>query len=645
MGLLNPVLLALGLAAAVPLLLHLLQRQQGPRVVFPAVRYLRRAERESARRIRLRQVLLLLLRATAMVLVALAASRPFIRAAGAAHAPTAVALVLDNSMSTAAVVDGRRVLDDLKERALEMLDRAGPDDRFWLLRTGSAEPALAGDAAATALRVRETEPGAAAPDMAIRLVHAAALLSAGADGRATEIHLLTDLQAAAFPTPAEAPPGAPSLIVWHPGSPPPDNRTVVAVEVSGGFSPVVGERATLAAAIDGDGDDPVSVRLYVEGELTAAAMAPPGAAAVLTLPPAPASLVTGYVEIDADALRADDRRWFAVRAVPPPAVALAAEAPFLNDALAVLADAGRIRLADPTSADVSIHPAAMGMPPVGAARTAVVLPPDDGIALPAANARLAAAGIPWRIGQPAAGGSRLGAPDDPLLRGLDGFHLRLVYTVLPERPDGSGAVYLRLDDDTPWAVGGERAGGGRYILIGSPLTPDASAIPVSAVMLPLLDRLTGAWAAQRPARTEVLPGDVIVLPDEATAVESPDGSRVAAPGGAEYRIGTEPGVYRVLAGDTVAAALAVNPDPAASRLARLDRRSLEARLPGWRLHVTSDAGGWRRAIFRERIGREFWKPLVLALLLVLAVETAVAAAGPVRGATPQAARASEGEPG
>jgi hypothetical protein len=143
----------------------------------------------------------------------------------------------------------------------------------------------------------------------------------------------------------------------------------------------------------------------------------------------------------------------------------------------------------------------------------------------------------------------------------------------------------------------------------------------------------------------VLPGDVIVLPDEATAVERPDGSRDAAPGGAEYRIGTEPGVYRVLAGDTVAAALAVNPDPAASRLARLDRRSLVARLPGWRLHVTSDAAGWRRAIFRERIGREFWKPLVLALLLVLAVETAVAAAGPVRGATPQAARASEGEPG
>jgi hypothetical protein len=42
------------------------------------------------------------------------------------------------------VVEGeRRVLDALKARALEMLEAAGPDDRFWLLRAGVPdEPAL-----------------------------------------------------------------------------------------------------------------------------------------------------------------------------------------------------------------------------------------------------------------------------------------------------------------------------------------------------------------------------------------------------------------------------------------------------------------------------------------------------------------------
>ncbi|MGH7466343.1 MAG: BatA domain-containing protein, partial [Longimicrobiales bacterium] len=132
MGLLNPVLLFLAGAAAVPLLLHLLQRHQGPRVIFPALRYLRRAEKESARRIRLRQILLMLLRIAAVLLLALAAARPFVGFGGVRHSPTAVVIVLDNSMSTAAVEGERRVLDQLKARALETLDAAGEEDRFWL---------------------------------------------------------------------------------------------------------------------------------------------------------------------------------------------------------------------------------------------------------------------------------------------------------------------------------------------------------------------------------------------------------------------------------------------------------------------------------------------------------------------------------
>jgi hypothetical protein len=80
----------------------------------------------------------------------------------------------------------------------------------------------------------------------------------------------------------------------------------------------------------------------------------------------------------------------------------------------------------------------------------------------------------------------------------------------------------------------------------------------------------------------------------------------------------------------------VNPAASGSDLTRLDRRALEARLPGWTLHVTTDAGGWRRAIFRERLGHELWRPLLLALLLVLFVESVVAATGRGRRATSDA---------
>jgi hypothetical protein len=344
MGLLNPLLLALGIAVAVPLLLHMLQRHQGPRMVFPALRYLHRAEKESARRIRVRQILLMLLRMAAVLLIALAAARPFTRAGGVGHSPTAAVIVLDNSMSSGTIEGERRVISALRDRALEVLDAAGPDDRFWLLRAGSpGEPALPGDAEQTALRVRETEPSAAAADLTAALAHARALLAAGAAGRAAEIHLLTDLQATSFAAPLSADDAAPPIVAWHPGTPAPPNRAVSDVTVGGGLSPIAGSASSVAAWIAGDGTDPVNVRLVVDGALVAAAAAAPGTAAVLALPPRPAGIVTGRVEVDPDALHIDDVRHFAAHVVPPPAVALAGELPFVGDALDVLADDGRIR--------------------------------------------------------------------------------------------------------------------------------------------------------------------------------------------------------------------------------------------------------------------------------------------------------------
>lgn len=633
MGLLNPLLLALGAAAAVPLLLHLLQRHQGPRFVFPALRYLRRAEKESARRIRLRQILLMMLRVAAILLIAVAAARPFVRAGGVGHSPTVVAIILDNSMSSAAVDGERRVIDELKARALETLAAAGPEDRFWLLRAGSpAEPALPGDADRTALRVRETEPTAAAADLPAALRHAAALLAAGADGRAREIHLLTDLQATSFPAPAVADTAPPPVVVWHPGTAAPPNRSVALVELGGGMEPIAGERATVTAAVAGDGEDAVSVRLSVGDRLLAAAMAAPGTAAVLGLPPQPPGILTGHVEIDADGLRMDDRRYFAVRVRPPPAVALAGAVLFLEDALEVLVSAGRVRRVTPAAAEVTFHPAAQGLGPATDA-AAVVLPPSDVAELAAANARLAAAGIPWRFGPPAAGEARFAAAaDDPLLPTFEAVRLRQVYPLGPSGAAPPDSVLLRLTDGTPWAVRGETPAGGRYVVLGSPFTAEASTLPTSAAMLPLLDRLIGAWAMAQPPRTDVQPGQEIDVPPAATRVARPDGARDIVEPGASYRLGWESGVYFFLRDDSVVAAFAVNPGPASSELSRLDRRGFQARLPGWTTHVTTDAAGWRRATFRERLGRELWRPVLAVLLLVLAIESIVAASGRSRRA-------------
>src|SRR3954465_15132462 len=76
MSFLSPLLLLLGVAAAVPLLIHLLRRRIGVRIDFPALRYLLRAEQENRRTMRLRNLLLMFVRVAAVLLLSIAAARP-----------------------------------------------------------------------------------------------------------------------------------------------------------------------------------------------------------------------------------------------------------------------------------------------------------------------------------------------------------------------------------------------------------------------------------------------------------------------------------------------------------------------------------------------------------------------------------------
>src|SRR5207247_9041329 len=109
---LHPLAPAGRAAAASPALLDLLEGRVPPEAEFPALRYLSEAERQNARRLTLRHLLLLLLRTALIVLLALAAARPLFptRASGGSlHEPTALAVILDNSPSSGLVVDGRPV--------------------------------------------------------------------------------------------------------------------------------------------------------------------------------------------------------------------------------------------------------------------------------------------------------------------------------------------------------------------------------------------------------------------------------------------------------------------------------------------------------------------------------------------------------
>jgi Aerotolerance regulator N-terminal len=648
MGFLAPLMLALAAAAAVPILLHLLQRQHGPRIVFPALRYLRRAERERARRIRLRQFLLLALRVAIVFLIAGAAAQPFLRFGGGTHPPTDVVLVLDNSLSTAAVAGARRTIDVLRSRALETLAAAAPGDRFWLIRAADPwEAAFGGQAAAVADRIRATEPEPAAADLVAEVGRAQSLLAAARGERPGEIQLISDLQATSLPAASVASGGAP-VVVWAPSDPAPPNAGVAAVTLDGGFAPRAGEGSTVTAHVAGTsapaaaGGGPargsVAVRLFVDDRPVAAAVAPLNSDVTLALPPHAAGTLTGWVEIDADALRGDDRRYFVASIRPPSAVAVSDSVPFLGDAIAVLASAGRIREAQPNGAEVIIAPAAEGADAIRSGAAIVVLPPTSAIELPAVNGRLATAGIPWRFQAPRQNGeARLAAVagDAELAAALAGTRIVRTYPLAPAAAPGpspgataqADSVLMRLSTGEPWVVRGHVAGGGTYLLVSSPLAdPTATTLPTSAGIIPLLDRLLSSWAVRGTPVRDVQAGAEITVPASATSLQRPDGSHLAVDGRARLHP-VQVGIYRVLAGDSIADAFAVGTAPAESRLDRLPAARLADRFPGHALTLARDSAAWARTIFRQRSGYHVWPAILAAALLVLLVEMLAAAGG------------------
>ncbi|MEX2281329.1 MAG: VWA domain-containing protein [Gemmatimonadota bacterium] len=638
MGLLAPLALLLAAAVAVPIILHLFQRHQGPRLVFPALRYLRRAEREHARRIKFRQLLLLALRVLALILLAVAAARPFFQRGGAAHAPSAVVIILDNSASSGAVEGDRRVLDVLKQRAIETLTRAGPDDQFWLLRAGSPwEPALRGDALTLADRVRETEPTASAANLRAAVERAAALLTAAGGNRALEIQLLSDLQATNLRGGANPPAQDLALVIWSPRREPPPNRGVADVEIGGGLAPRAGERTTVAVRIAGSaGSDSANIRLSVGGRTAAAGLAPAGAAALVQLPPQAEGMLTGWAEIDADAMRADDRRYFAIRVSPVPAVALGRPQQFLDQALSVLADAGRTRPTPIGAADIIIAPGGAGIESARPNAVVVVFPPESPIEIPGVNRRLAAAGIGWRYVPSTDAGEARFADDavtgDPLLRQLGAVQLRQVYTLQPPPGQHTDSVALLLRDGRAWAVRGTRTSGGRFVLLATPFTLEASTLPASPAFLPLLDRILGAWSASTATTPDVAPGEPVALPGAARVVVHPDGVRDTIPEGESYRAPALPGVYRVQGengGDV--AAFVINPAEVESSLEPLATRRVREVFSDWTIELADGEAEWTRDIYQHRLGREIWWPLILALLLLLVAESFVAAAGRTAG--------------
>ena len=108
MSFLNPVFLFGLLAASIPLIIHLFTRRRPRETPFPSLEFLSEVNQSEIRRLRIKQWLLLLLRALAIAAIALAMARPAIKGALGLHsdAATSVVVLVDQSGSMGARAAG-----------------------------------------------------------------------------------------------------------------------------------------------------------------------------------------------------------------------------------------------------------------------------------------------------------------------------------------------------------------------------------------------------------------------------------------------------------------------------------------------------------------------------------------------------------
>jgi Aerotolerance regulator N-terminal/von Willebrand factor type A domain len=195
MSFLTPLFL-LGLAGlAIPVILHLIQKERKNVVQFPSLMFLRRVPYQSVRRRRIRHWLLLFMRLAALALIVLAFARPFLRrteiAAGASGAREVV-ILLDRSYSMGYGGKWAQAVA-AAENAINGLTAA--DRASVVLFSSNTEVALrsASDRARLLAAVAGLQPGAGATRYGPALKLAGSILSESAIPRREAI-LISDFQ-------------------------------------------------------------------------------------------------------------------------------------------------------------------------------------------------------------------------------------------------------------------------------------------------------------------------------------------------------------------------------------------------------------------------------------------------------------------
>src|SRR3989441_490073 len=677
MGFLTPLFLVGLSALAIPVLIHLIQRERKRVVEFPSLMFVRRIPYQSVRRRRIRHWALLMLRAAAVALIVLAFARPFFRRDAAVIAATGgareVVILLDQSASMGYGDHWQKARD----AARSVVSGLGRDDKATLVlfsRNAEENMRATSDRSRLAAAINAAKVGSGATRYGPALKLAESILSRSPVKR-REAGLIGDFQKAGGggSEAAKFPAGMTRTTVSV-ASPSPANLSVPSV--SFGRAAFSGqERVTVTAGLSNKGDEPlkdIPVVLTVDGhdmETARAAVAPHASASVAFAPfTLVGANVRGSIHAGSDPLPADNAFHFVLSPSEPVSIVIV-DGLDRSDASLFLAKALAIGTRPVFQIDVTS--ASRVSPPTFDKRSVVVLndtpfPPGSGGALKRFVERgggvLVVAGdhttlptgstseadlFPGRL----AGSIDRTSARSGSLGFLDYSHPVFEVFKAPRSGDFSAAhvfryraleagpndrVLARFDDGAVAAVE-KKAGLGRVIVWTSTLDDTSTDIAVKPVFLPLVHQLVRYLAHYEAATSWFTVGQVLDLTARARTraariVVSPSGERTTQAGMGEGTEGllelNDQGIYEIRgtgASGGRPEAIAVNLDPVESDLAPLDPSALVASVTGHATSVDVQQASPQEMTQEDAERRQsLWWYLLLTGVGLLAIETTIA---------------------
>ena len=667
MSFLAPLFFVALAALAIPVLIHLFQREKKQVMRFPSLMFVQRVPYKSIQRRRIHNWLLLLVRLAALMLIVLAFARPFFehQDLGTATGGGAreVVVLLDQSYS---IGYGDR-WERAQAAAVEAINGLGPADRgSVVLFSLGAEIALRSSTGGERERliavVEAAEPTAGATRFAPALKVAGSILADSPLPR-REVILVSDFQRGGWrgEEGAGLPDGVTLTAVPITGGTEEPNVAVTAVSLARStFSnqervvatAVVANRGTQSLtggqlALEIDGRAIQTERLDVEA----------GGSASVTFEPftLAASYMRGSVRAGADALAADNVFNFVVSPVQPVRVLVVdrggtgSATLYLTRALAI-GDAPRfettVRQPDAVS-DNDLREASIVVlndvvVPVALGRQLARFVDAGGGLFVALGPRatwpqdvdLLPAALRERVDRTRGDAARIGALEyghpvlEPFRAPRSGdFSAARIYGYRAVVPLPSAQVLARFDAGAPALLEG-RTGTGRVLLWTSTLDLSWSDLPLKPVYLPFVHRAARFLSAYTEPAPWSTVGQVLDASFGETA-SPPGGVVVVTPSGRQVLIDeegsdvlelTKQGFYelRTGAGETVAAVVASNVDSAESDLTVMDPREIVAA-------ATAGSGGGPRAgaagvppppDAQERSQRLWWYLLCLGILML-----------------------------